>query len=134
MVSVIEIVIDLGNPVVAVSGGGNRAEEVAIDCRKVVDKRWPQDGRGIGCWIAYQVLGTRTGCNSVGGQQSQSLGLPGKGRFGGQSGQADDVILLLEGSEKECSVLENRTPDTEPVVLISYCGRSGIDGARLEEG
>ena len=133
MVLIAEVVVDLGHTVVAVSGGSNWTKEVVDICRESIDQRWPKNGRGVGCRIAKQRLRKRTRRNSVGGQQSQSLGLPGKRRFGSQSGQTNYVILFLEGSEKECPILENWTADTESVVLIAQCGRSRNSRARLKE-
>src|SRR6185369_1408233 len=137
-----DVEVNLGDTVVAVSGRGNRTEEVAGFCRKRIDQRWPEDGVGVGCRIADQILRKRAWCNwricavraSRIIQQGQSLGLPRKRWFSGESRESDQVVLFLKGDEKECSVLNHGATHAESVILIAQCRRSRDGSAGLEEG
>src|ERR1700730_3772136 len=134
MVPFIEIVVDLGHTVVAITGGGSRTEEVVRGRRQIINERRPKNGRSVGVGIAKQCLRKRTRRNSVGSQQSQSLGLPGKRRFGSQSGEADDVPLFFKTDKKESPVFENGAADAESGVVVAQWRGFGGDRAGLEEG
>src|SRR5215813_9211334 len=123
-----DVEVELHSAVVAISSRGDRAEKVVDRRRQAADQTpGPESGR------SNQSGGKRALRHGKGGQQTLGLVDPGVRRFRGQAGQADDVLLLLEGEEVEGLVPLDRSANAAAVVQVAQLRRVRLRRRRCEE-
>src|SRR5260370_4367425 len=81
------------------------------------------------------VAGSQADWDIVGGQQQASIRHPGRGRFGGQTGEAEDEVLLLVVGKNKRFVLDDWSARGESVVFVALPRRFGeLTGGSTSSG
>src|SRR5579864_3928283 len=111
MVFVVEVVVDLNDAVVAITGSGDGRKIVVRICRKSRNAAGPK--------CCKEGCGKRTPRNAVFCQRCLGLIRPGCRWFRGFSCQTKNVVLLFIAGEKESPALDNRATDGKSIVLIA---------------